>query len=220
MFTKISFFAALALAGTAHAVSFIAVNGAPDPGAMGNLIATFDAPLPSAFSLTGSYGITQGSTSAAATPAGDTSKYFYVSPSLASNNATLSSGLDLKTIGFYWGSIDKYNTVEVLGTHNGGATQTLFTLNGASLPPSNGDQFAASTNRRVTFIAGNGEAISGLRFASTGIAFELDDVVAKTLGSGSGAAVPEPASWALLVAGFGVVGVAARRRRAPAAVAA
>ncbi len=32
-----------------------------------------------------------------------------------------------------------------------------------------------------------------------------------------GGAVPEPASWALLVAGFGVVGAAARRRRTPVA---
>jgi hypothetical protein len=31
------------------------------------------------------------------------------------------------------------------------------------------------------------------------------------------AAVPEPASWALLILGFGVVGVAARRQRAMAA---
>lgn len=30
-------------------------------------------------------------------------------------------------------------------------------------------------------------------------------------------AIPEPATWAMLIAGFGVVGVAARRRRAPAA---
>jgi hypothetical protein len=29
----------------------------------------------------------------------------------------------------------------------------------------------------------------------------------------SGAVVPEPASWALLIAGFGLVGAAARRRR-------
>lgn len=32
-------------------------------------------------------------------------------------------------------------------------------------------------------------------------------------GGGTGNTVPEPASWALLIAGFGVVGAAARRRR-------
>ena len=44
-----------------------------------------------------------------------------------------------------------------------------------------------------------------------------------TLGAGSlvgltAAAVPEPATWALLITGFGLVGVAARRRRTGAAV--
>jgi hypothetical protein len=34
---------------------------------------------------------------------------------------------------------------------------------------------------------------------------------------GQVAAVPEPASWAVLIAGFGVVGAAARRRRAATA---
>ncbi|TRW15286.1 PEP-CTERM sorting domain-containing protein [Glacieibacterium frigidum] len=33
----------------------------------------------------------------------------------------------------------------------------------------------------------------------------------------SSGAVPEPASWALMIAGFGAVGVAARRRRVAAA---
>jgi hypothetical protein len=32
-----------------------------------------------------------------------------------------------------------------------------------------------------------------------------------------GGAVPEPATWAMLLAGFGLVGVSARRRRALAA---
>ncbi len=41
-------------------------------------------------------------------------------------------------------------------------------------------------------------------------AYSLDLVSVSYAGAG---AVPEPASWALLVAGFGVVGTAARRRR-------
>jgi hypothetical protein len=34
-----------------------------------------------------------------------------------------------------------------------------------------------------------------------------------TGGGGGGTAVPEPASWAMLIAGFGLVGATARRRR-------
>jgi PEP-CTERM motif len=36
-------------------------------------------------------------------------------------------------------------------------------------------------------------------------------------GGGGGGAVPEPSSWAMLIAGFGLVGAAARRRRAASA---
>jgi hypothetical protein len=37
--------------------------------------------------------------------------------------------------------------------------------------------------------------------------------VAMSLSDGASGAVPEPASWAMLIAGFGLVGAAARRRR-------
>lgn len=205
----------------AQAVTYVATAGAPDPGASGlTTLVTFDTPVAATgFTLSGSYGITSGSSSAAATPAGDTSKYLYVSPSLATNTATLTSPFDLSRISFYWGSIDTYNSVDVLGTRNGVA-QTLFTLGGSAMPPSTGDQFAASTNRRVTFSTEGGEAITGLRFTSTNIAFELDTVSGRLLGNGTGSTVPEPASWALLVAGFGLVGAATRRRRTSTTVAA
>ncbi len=156
----------------------------------------------------------------AAAPAGDMTQYAYISPALATNNATLTSPFSLSRVSFYWGSIDQYNSVDVLGTANGGATQTLFSLAGGALPPANGDQSGASTNRRVTFTAGSGEAITGLRFVSTGVAFEIDDVAGQLLGDGSPSNVPEPASWAMLVAGFGIVGAAARRRRTARIVAA
>lgn len=40
----------------------------------------------------------------------------------------------------------------------------------------------------------------------------LDNVSVNLTGGGTGADVPEPASWALMLIGFGMVGVAARRR--------
>jgi choice-of-anchor C domain-containing protein len=41
----------------------------------------------------------------------------------------------------------------------------------------------------------------------------IDNVSIEESGGGIGSSVPEPASWALLIAGFGMVGVSARRRR-------
>ncbi len=204
-------------AGSAQAVTFTSAYGAPDPGpaAGDQVFVNFDSPIDTTgFTFTGSYKLMTGTTQGvAAAPAGDTTQYAYISPALATNNATLTSPFDLSRVSFYWGSIDQYNTVDVLGTLNGGTTQTLFSLPGGAMPPANGDQMAASTNRRVTFTAGAGEAITGLRFVSTGVALEIDDVAGQLLGNGSAQGVPEPASWAMMLAGFGFIGAAARRRR-------
>ncbi len=46
-----------------------------------------------------------------------------------------------------------------------------------------------------------------------GVSYTSDSGVFLTAGAGAAGAVPEPTSWAMLVAGFGIVGIAARRRR-------
>ncbi|MGL4543412.1 MAG: PEPxxWA-CTERM sorting domain-containing protein [Polymorphobacter sp.] len=197
----VAFTAAVLLASAAQAVTWTSVSGAPDQGpASGeSILVSFDAPLPTGYALSGSYAIVSGTTSAAAMPANDATKYFYVSSNLGNGIAKLTTP-DLNALSFYWGSVDRYNSVDVLGA--GGAT--LLTLAGSALPVATGNQFIASTNRRVFFTAGANEVITGLRFRSTGVAFELDSI--------AGAAVPEPASWALMIVGFGLVGAALRRR--------
>ncbi|MFN7173606.1 MAG: PEPxxWA-CTERM sorting domain-containing protein [Thermaurantiacus tibetensis] len=50
------------------------------------------------------------------------------------------------------------------------------------------------------------------RAGNDNIGLILDDVSVRI----SGAVIPEPATWAMLIAGFGLVGVAARRRQRPA----
>lgn len=64
----------------------------------------------------------------------------------------------------------------------------------------------------MSFFAEGNEVITGLRFVATGVAFEIDDVAGQLASDGSGSTVPEPATWALMLAGFGMVGAAARRR--------
>jgi hypothetical protein len=116
------------------------------------------------------------------------------------NTATLDTP-NLRVISFYWGSIDRYNKVEVLDKDG----NVLHTVNGGDFSAADGNQLVPGTNRRVFFTAAPGTPISGLRLTSTGIAFEFDDFAAS--------AVPEPATWAMMIAGFGLVGVASRRRR-------
>jgi PEP-CTERM motif len=201
--------AALLAASAANAVIVTGAFGAPDPGpGPGKFIAVdFTNPNAAGFVWTAgtiSTSITTNATAAA--PALDTTRYGYVTSALPNNFATLSTP-NLKTISFYWGSIDTFNSLDVLGA--GGVV--IHTIGGASLPPANGNRTSSNTNRRIFITAGPNEVITGLTFRSTGVAFEFDDIATS---------VPEPQAWAMLIAGFGLVGAVARRQRRPVQVAA
>ncbi len=191
----------------AGAVTFSSVAFNPAPHGQ-VVVDNFDAPAPGV-ALSGSYTIDALSVSGIrAEPAGDTSNYFATpgSADAVPGTATIdfsgfaSSHSAIKRLSFYWGSTDTYNTLTLLGT--GLTGQTVFTGSDVN-PPANGDQSAASTNRRVTFVFAPGEKVTGLMLSSGQRAFEIDDVTA---------AVPEPGVWAMLLAGFGLVGLAARAR--------
>lgn len=193
---------ALLSASAANAVTFTSVAGNPGPAPGEAMVVSFDSPNAPGYQwVSGIIGTAIGSSNQAATPAGNTSRYGYVTSAMASNFATLATPA-LKSISLYWGSIDSYNHLDVLGAGN----SVLKTIDGTMLPPANGDQGSFSTNRRVFITAGPGEIIRGLRFRSPGVAYEFDSIAA--------AAVPEPQTWAMLLAGFGMVGFAVRRRQA------
>ena len=205
--------AAVALAAPAYAVTVTTISSgsspAVDPGyaSLGQtLLYDFDALTPSAGNLTGNYSILvapgNGNSAAPSGTAAGTS-YLSVPNPASSGTATILLGGTYKSASFYWGSIDNYNTVEVLGV--GGVV--LGTFGGAGLPSpvdANGNQSAFTSNMRVNFADNAG--ITGFRMTSTQFAFETDTYAI-------GAAVPEPATWAMLIAGFGLVGFAARRSR-------
>lgn len=196
------------MATAAQAVTVNGVFGAPDPGKLANeeYVVTFDAPNAAGFTWLAGGGLQTSAASipGAAQPAGNTDVFGYVSSAVIPNTATLDTP-ELVSISFYWGSIDTGNRVDVLDSIG----NVIFTITGAGLPPSNGNQSASNTNRRVFFSAGPGERISGLRLTSTNVAFEFDDFAAN---------VPEPQSWAMMIVGFGLVGAAARRRTRMTAV--
>ena len=68
---------------------------------------------------------------------------------------------------------------------------------------------------------GNGEVHGVLKFSGTLTSLTFTDTSENwhgfTIGIGAPAGVPEPASWAMLIAGFGLVGATMRRRRLAAA---
>lgn len=193
---------ATAAATQAGAVTFITAPGSVSTfAAPSGTVVDFNGALPTGFTLTGSsYLLATGNTPfISATPAfSDGSRYLSVQ---AGGLATLQSAAGYLSVSVFVGSIDTFNTVQVLNTVGaviGTFTGTDFTAT------ANGDQSLPSTNRRVTFFASAAETIGGIRFLSSGNSFEVDNVVF---------AVPEPATWLLMIVGFALVGQAMRVRR-------
>lgn len=101
--------------------------------------------------------------------------------------------------GFLWGSPDSYNHVSFYD-----GTQLLATFDGSAIKvPPNGDQTYA---RYFNAFASSGEVITKVVFTSTTNAFETDNHAFIS-------AVPEPETYAMLLAGLGLLGFAARRRK-------
>ena len=193
--------AALAVAGSANAavsITSAAYDAALAPGEQ--LVVTFDAPHAAGYNFAG--GATQiGTTTSAAAPYGDSTTFAYV---LGGTSATLTTPL-LKSFSMYIGSVDSYNSITFKGAN--GFEQTI---SGTDLVAhANGDRTSAGTNRRFYFDFG-ADRVNQVVFHSTSNSFEFDNIAA--------GAVPEPATWAMLILGFGFVGAALRRRQPGLAV--
>lgn len=105
---------------------------------------------------------------------------------------------------FVLGSLDTYNSLKLLFSDNSSLTyQGGQIINDLSFP--SGNQISGETNGVVTFNANGGPKIVGATFQSTGNSFEFDNLAR--------GGVPEPATWALMILGFGAIGGALRRRQ-------
>jgi hypothetical protein len=134
----------------------------------------------------------------------DNSAYFGVG---RNSSLTLTSAVALSDVSVFLGSLDNYNLVTFLGrTGNVLQTFTGEQIFGAPLAFPGGT--GSETNRRVTFSATGNTEIFGIGFSNTADlgSFEFDNVALT-------AAVPEPATWAMMLVGFGMIGAASRYRR-------
>ncbi|WP_375420008.1 PEPxxWA-CTERM sorting domain-containing protein [uncultured Sphingomonas sp.] len=113
----------------------------------------------------------------------------------------------VKSFQFDWGSIDSYNQLTI-----GSSTGIDIVIPGSSSfeNPANGNQSDPSTNGLFTITGDEGEFFTNVTFSSTGNSFEVDNLAI--------AAVPEPATWAMMLIGFGLIGATARYRRRHSAV--
>jgi hypothetical protein len=147
-----------------------------------------------------------GNSGYAALPPADTSAYFF-SVGATHGQPSLSGvsfgGNGVSYFGYYMGSPDSYNIV------------TLYSGNDVVLQISGNEMAAAANtmangNQGTGFYMnfhGNGTNITRVTFAANTDAFETDNHAYI-------AAVPEPETYAMLLAGLGLVGFAARRRKA------
>ncbi|MGI4881000.1 MAG: Npun_F0296 family exosortase-dependent surface protein [Janthinobacterium lividum] len=194
--------AALTIAGSADALTLVASTNGPDQGPVAgqHMIQNFNTGA----GLSGGSLVSGNQPNQYAAPLGDTTQYLAV---LGGQTATLDLKAPAKSLSFYWGSIDNYNTVSFYA-----GTKMIGSYTGAAVPqaPADGNQTSPGNNRRVDFNFGT-DRVTSVKFASSQNSFELDSVAA---------AVPEPATWAMLITGMGLVGVSLRRRRGSTVVAA
>lgn len=201
--------AALALASGANAAIVIgSVTPGTDPYSGPAPTYDFDTPATTPVTIGGGV-ITTGTTPGSfAQPFGSTGNYYSVGPSTSSpGTIDLSVFTDIASISILWGSVDTYNTLEFIDALG----NPLATFVGNDIfNPANGDQTDPNTNPVVTFLLSGTDMsdVAGLRLSSSQNAFEVDNLAIN--------AVPEPGTWAMMLLGFGAIGFAIRRRRAPA----
>lgn len=118
------------------------------------------------------------------------------------NVATLSLLVSTNFLSFLWGSPDLYNTLTVSSTTAGVTTSQLFTA--ATLGIATGP---GSASRYVQFSGVPGTTINSVSFNN------VPAVDAFESANFSLSAVPEPATWAMMLIGFGGIGFAMRRRK-------
>jgi len=144
-------------------------------------------------------------------PLGSDGTYYSVGPHDGSPGVIdLSSwGGTIDSFTLLWGSIDgatdtSYNVLEFLDASNA----VLATFRGTDVSATaSGCTTCSDTNRYVQFLLTGTDMTNfrKLRLSSSQNAFEIDDIVIH--------AVPEPATWALMLVGFAGIGMSLRRRR-------
>lgn len=197
--------AALGISTAANAaITFTPFNGPdPGPGAGWSVVLDYDGINTGFFGTSGGTVVSGNLANIYAAPLGDLSNFAYIS-----NGQTYElTAPVIRGFSFYLGSVDSFNSISF---YNGGSLLDTFT-GSALAPPADGDQTSANTNRRYNFNF-NGATATRIVLESSGNSMEWDTIAIPS-------AIPEPATWAMMITGFGLMGAALRRRRQTGAVA-
>jgi hypothetical protein len=206
--TAAAFVVAGATAANAGVISYSWSPFDHAPAAGEIMVQTFDAPLAAGYTMTwnSNAGIYQGPlvSGIAAPPQNDNTKYLSV---LTGGSATLTAPGTMNSMSFYWGSMDEYNKITFQGTNGFSKSFDGDDLNS----PANGNQQAASTNRRYYFTFDPNDKINKVIFSSTGNSFEFDNIAVNDPPTD----VPEPLTLSLFASGLAGAAFLRRRRLQP-----
>lgn len=190
--------AAAVAASSADAATVIYKPGVFGPPAGYTLVNGFDTTAAQAMITGSNFVFPTGSVSGQyVAPAGDSTPYLAI---LGGGSATTTFATDVRSFSFDYSTVDSYNLVKIAYADGGSESFTGSFILGA-LP--------SGVSSGSFIVNGDGRAIGGLTLSTSSNSFEVDNL-AVSAGLGT---VPEPASWALMVAGFGLIGFAARLRR-------
>ncbi len=179
------------------AVSFTSTAFDSGPATNQIMVDNFDSAPAAGYTVTGGMVLAQSNYAVAVEPAGDTSTFMAAN---SGNSVTLKSAVPMASLSVYLGSLDTYNSITFLGA--GGFDETLTGSQLVSF--ASGNQTSGATNRRFFFDFGS-TPVNEVIFASAGNSLEFDNVAA--------APVPEPSTWAFMIAGVATLGGLAWRRR-------
>lgn len=190
--------AAACVAGSANAATVVFVPGVFGTPAGFTLVSDFNtAPAQSIVTGTGFIFPTGDIPGVSAAIPGNNTPYLSVG---GGGNANISFGSSVRAFSFDYSTVDNYNTLTINYTDGGTFAVT-------------GDDFVAAGKANGSLsgsfiVNGDGRLISGIRLNTTSNAFEVDNLsISRNIGG-----VPEPTTWMMMIAGFGLVGVGMRRR--------
>lgn len=201
-------------AAQAHAISFTVTDSAFSTVA-GVATDTFDADATISLSPTGGAFFSTAVNQITAKPPGSTGQWWSLGTSGGQDGPGIVR-LNFSTTyyGFLWGSPDTYNSVEF---YSGNSLVKSFSGSDVFAQKADGFQGSVSAGQYVNFWADEGEHFDEVRFLSGGNAFETDNHAVFTPINVQvdvlTAPVPEPETYALMLAGLCAIGFMARNRR-------
>lgn len=192
--------AGLAMTAPAAAATFVFTGGLSSPTSGFTVVNTFDdisTVSGSGFQIKTPPADSDGAPPANSSPSG--TAYLSV---LAGGTATYLFAGPVSSFQFDWGSVDSYNTLSFVSNQSG-----MTVIPGLSFAnAADGNQTAAGTNGLFTVTGAAGEVFTSVTFTSSSNSFEVDNLAVIS-------AIPEPATWGMMMIGFGMIGATARYRR-------